>query len=162
MTPLWTHTLTSAQALSFKGRFSESLALCSKIMETHSANPEALMSVGTFLLQTGFLTNAHECFTKAGELLPKDPRPIVGLANHAREAGEHEESRRLHTILLQYFPENPVIRRNAFISIEYDPAVTDLDRLGKARAWGEWAMLKAGEKIPRPGMKHVPNALSIA
>jgi protein O-GlcNAc transferase len=43
-----------------------------------------------------------------------------------------------------------VIRRNALVSLEYDPEVSDAERLAQARAWGAWAIARAGGPRPRP------------
>lgn len=124
--------------------------MCRQIIEAHSSDPKILLSVGALLLDTGFLTNARHCFSKAAQLIPNDLRPVVNLANLARDAGDHAESRRLFTRLLQHFPDNPIIRRNALTSLEYDPDVSDQERMNQARTWGEWAMTKAGGAAPRP------------
>ena len=146
----WPNALTSAQVLFSKGKFSDGLSLCVQIMDAYSTEPDALLNVGTLLHQSGFLTNARLCFSRVRALIPKDSRAVACLANLAREAGEHEESRRLYAILLQHFPNNPVIRRNALLSYEYDPNVSDIGRLNHAREWGEWAITLTQGPIERP------------
>ena len=66
------------------------------------------------------------------------------MANLAREAGEHARSRNLYTLLLERLPDHPVIRRNALVSLEYDPDVSDTERFSQAKAWGDWAVVKTG------------------
>jgi len=110
----------------------------------------ASLSVGTLLLNFGYLTRARECFERVRVLVPNDLRPVVNLANVAREAGEHGESRRLYGALLERLPDHPVIRRNALVSLEYDPEVPDTERIAQARAWGNWAIGKAGGMWMRP------------
>ena len=89
-------------------------------------------------------------FERVRVLVPNDLRPVVNLANIAREAGEHGESRRLYGALLERLPDHPVIRRNALVSLEYDPEVPDTERIAQARAWGNWAIGKAGGMWMRP------------
>lgn len=134
------------------GRFPELLAVCQQLVETHGDNVDALLDVGALLLNFGFLTRARKCFERVRVLAPNDPRPVVNLANLARECGDHAESRRLYTALQGQIPDNPVIRRNALVSLEYDPQVLDAERLELANAWGEWAITKAGG-LPRPALR---------
>jgi len=96
-------------------------------------------------------------------LVPNDLRPVVNLANVAREAGEHGESRRLYGALLERLPDHPVIRRNALVSLEYDPEVPDTERIAQARAWGNWAIGKTARikgsdpYIPRHWLSPIKN-----
>ena len=112
-----------------------------------------LLDVGALLSGYGFLTDARTCYEKAQTLAPTDLRAQVNLANLARDAGEHAEARRLYTELLRQLPDHPVIRRNALISLEYDPEVPDAERLVQAKAWGDWAIARAGGVRPRPAMQ---------
>lgn len=129
------------------------LAVCKQIIATHDDNAEAMLDVGTLLLNFGFLTQAWECFQRGRTLMPKDLRFLVNLANLARETGDHAESHHLYTLLLKHLPDNPVIRRNALVGLEYDPRVTDVERLAQARAWGEWVQAKISGPLPRPSMQ---------
>lgn len=123
--------------------------MCEQIIEAHGEDVAALLDVGALLLNFGFLTRARECFERVRELEPDDLRPVVNLANLARDAGHHAESRRLYAALLERLPDHPVIRRNALVSLEYDPEVSDAARLEQAKAWGAWAMKRAGGMRPR-------------
>jgi protein O-GlcNAc transferase len=80
---------------------------------------------------------------------------MVNLANLAREAGDHAEARRLYNDLLRELPDNPMVRRNGLVSLEYDPDVTDEDRQTQAVAWGEWAIAKAGGPHSRPPLRPI-------
>jgi len=146
----WQKTLAEAQALAGRGQFKAFLATCLRAIDAWGDNPEMLLSVGSLLLQAGFLSAARQCFRQGCVLAPRDLRPVVNLANVAREAGDHAEARRLYGELLRHLPDHPVIRRNALISLEYDPAVSDATRLEQATAWGDWAVAKAGGPHPRP------------
>ncbi|MGV8899984.1 MAG: hypothetical protein ACOH2B_12180 [Burkholderiaceae bacterium] len=50
-------------------------------------------------------------------------------------------------------PDHPVIRRNTLVSLEYDPDVSDTERLTQAQAWGDWAIAKAGGIQQRPTLR---------
>ena len=135
------------------GRFPDMLAACQQIMHSHAQDPNVLLDVGTLLLNFGFLTKARLCFETARRRAPKDLRPLVNLANVAREAGDQAEARRLYAQLLGQLPDHPVVRRNALVSLEYDPAVSDAERRAQAVVWGDWAISKAGGVQPRPTLR---------
>ncbi len=80
---------------------------------------------------------------------------LVNLANLSRDFGDHPESRRLYASLQEQHPDNPVIRRNALVSLEYDSAATDEERFNLARAWGEWAVVRAGGAKVRPVLRPI-------
>ncbi|MCG2748659.1 MAG: hypothetical protein L6365_14135 [Desulfobulbaceae bacterium] len=104
------------------------------------------------LYNFGYQANAKQCFECVRTLSPKDLRPVVNLANLARDNGDHAESRRLYSELLSCLPDNLVIRRNVLVSLEYDPAVSDAERLSQATSWGQWAIGRAGGLLPRPSI----------
>jgi len=146
--------LLQARTHAESARFAHMLDACQQIVDmedrgdTSSAN--ALLDVGALLLNFGFLARASHCFERARALAPTDLRPLVNLANLARDAGNHAESRRLYSALQAAYPDHPVIRRNFLVSQEYDPTVTDAERLQDARAWDEWASARAGGERQRP------------
>jgi protein O-GlcNAc transferase len=145
--------LVLAQKLASQARFDDFLASCQQINDRCSDDPEALLSVGSLLLSFGFLSAARACFARVRGLAPNDLRSVVNLANLARESGVHDESRRLYAALLESLPEQAVIRRNALVSLEYDPDVADEERLAQATSWGDWATAKAGGSHPRPPLR---------
>jgi len=149
----WQTLLQKAQAHARSGRFPEMLAACQQILTLHGDQVAALLDVGALLLNSGFLARAHECFERARTLAPGDLRPLVNLANLARDAGDHAESQRLYAMLRKRLPDHPVIGRNSLVSLEYAPAVADSERLAQARAWGEWAMAQAGGMRVRPPLR---------
>jgi protein O-GlcNAc transferase len=111
------------------------------------------LSVGALLLAFGFLSAARRCFLRGCTLAPCDPRPLVNLANIARESGAHAETRRLYNELLHRLPDHEVIRRNALVSLEYDVDVSDDERRAQAVKWGEWATARAGGPRQRPPLQ---------
>lgn len=149
-TPAWQQKLQVAQSNALRGVFDSFLASCQQIVAEQGSNADAVLEVGSLLLSFGFLSAARKCFSHARALAPTDVRPLVNLANVAREAGGHAESRRLYAVLLEQLPDHPVIRRNALVSLEYDPAVADAARLMQAAAWGDWAMGRADAPVTRP------------
>lgn len=78
---------------------------------------------------------------------------MANLANVARDAGDHAQARQLYARLLAALPDHTVVRRNYLTGLEYDPAITDADRVAAARAWGQWAMARVGGRLPRPAVR---------
>ncbi len=140
--------LASAHAQS--GRFPEMLALCQQVVDAHAGEVDALLGVAALLQSFGYLSRARVCFELVRDLAPNDLRCTVNLANLAREAGDHAQAQQAYTALQVALPHHPVIRRNALTSQEYDPAVTDAQRLQQARDWGEWAITQAAGPRARP------------
>jgi len=117
------------------------LVACRQIVESHGDNVNALLDVGALLLDFGFLTRARECFERVRVLAPNDLRPVVNLANLARDAGNHAESRRLYSALQASQPNTrsfAAITRQSGIR----PAVSDSERLQDACGWGKWPLRK--------------------
>lgn len=140
-----THLLQAA-------RFDEFLSLCDTIFAAAPHDPEALLSVGALLFGQGFLSRARDCFDAGRRLVPHDHRFAINLANVDREAGDHAACRCRYTALQRLVPDDPILRRNALTSLEYDNAATDAERLAQAREWGRWAMARAGGMPDRPAL----------
>lgn len=147
--PAHASTLALARQHAEAGRFTPFLALC---RELRDASPEVSVQLdtGALLAAYGFLSDARLCYENSLSADPTDLRAKVNLANVARDAGQHGEARRLYAELLERLPNHPVIRRNALSSVEYDPAVSDPERVTQAKAWGSWAIQRAGGHRPRP------------
>jgi protein O-GlcNAc transferase len=135
------------------GRIPEMLAACRQILDEAGGRADTQLNVGALLSGFGFLSQARDCFQRARVLAPNDLSPVVNLANLARDAGDHAESRRIYAALLECLPDHPVIRRNLLASLEYDPAASDAERLAAARAWGDWATAQARGPRPRPPLR---------
>lgn len=132
------------------GRFCDFLSLCRQISESLPADPNVQLDTGALLSSFGFLDAARACYERVQAVDPAHQRVNVNLANLFRDAGEHGEVRRLYADLLRQLPDHPVIRRNILVSLEYDPDVSDAERLEQAKAWGEWAVTRAGGHRARP------------
>jgi len=145
--------LRQAQQFAQSGRFAEMRVACQQIIDSYVDDIDVLLDVGVLLSNFGFITAARECFARVSGLAPDDLRSLVNLANLARDAGNHAESRRLYADLQERLPDHPVIRRNALVSLEYDPVVSDVERLVQAKQWGDWAIAKAGGERPRPPLR---------
>lgn len=146
----WRTRLTQLGQLAQQGNFAEFSEKCRAYCRCYSEENNILLDIGALLLQTGFLSLARTCFERARELAPQDLRPVINLANAAREAGHHAEAKRLYARLVAQLPNLPLVQRNALVSQEYDPAVSDAERLARAKAWGAWAEAGAGGPHPRP------------
>lgn len=142
--------LAAGHQFAAAGRFAELLTLSEQLRTIYADDAATLIELANLLSAYGFLADARACLERTRALNSADLRPVVNLANLARDAGEHIEASRLYAQLLQALPNHPVIRRNALTSLEYDPEVTDAERLEYARAWGKWAIARASGALPRP------------
>jgi SAM-dependent methyltransferase len=149
----WTETVQTAGQHARSGQFNACLAVCRTITDTYGTIPDALLDVGALLSGFGFLAAARDCYERTLALAPADLRAKINLANLERDAGNHAEARRLYEELLLQQPDHPVLRRNLLTSLEYDPAVSDHERLAHARAWGQWAIGRAGGSVARPALR---------
>lgn len=145
--------LELARRFAQTGQFAGLLQVCADIAGAAASDANALLDAGALLSEFGFIGRARECFERASRLAPADLRPLANLANLARDAGSHGEARRLYATLLQHLPDHPVVRRNALVGMEYDPGVSDAERLAQATAWGNWAIARAGGQRTRPELK---------
>lgn len=150
---MWPSELAEVRALAARGDFDLCLTAGQQIAASHGDNPDALLSLGALLLDLGFLSAAKACFERIRALSPGDFRPLVNLANVAREAGDHAQARGIYDQLCRALPDHPVVRRNALVGYEYNPGATDSERLAQAQAWGAWAQALAGGPKPRPPIR---------
>lgn len=149
--------LHEARQHAAEGRFAQMLALCEPALLNPAADVAQWMDIGALLFSYGFLSQARRCFEQAQAAVPNDLRGTINLANLMRDAGRHTEASRLYAELLRQLPDHPVTRRNALVSLEYDPEVPDAERLMQARAWGTWAIARAGGTQPRPALLPLTN-----
>ncbi len=99
------------------------LVTCQQIIDTHCGNADALLDVGTLLLNFGFLTRARECFERVCELAPTDPRPLVNLANTLQAAARIDEAIAAYRKVLPLArpPLSHRIASNYLIALQYHP-----------------------------------------
>ena len=143
-------SLRTARGHANAGRFSDCLELCRQIRKGSPDDVDAQLDVGGLLADYGLLSEALACYQRAQSLAPADLRTCVNLANLARDAGEHAPARQLYAQLQEVLPDHPVVRRNALTTLEYAPEVADAERLAQAKAWGAWAIARAGGLRRRP------------
>lgn len=142
--------LQQAQQLAAKGLFEQFLMVCSDITTHASECTNTQQSLARLYAAYGFLQSARDCYQKAQALQPNGLGSVANLANIARDAGDHTEARRLYTFLLERLSNHPVVRRNYLIGLEYDPTVSDAERLQTARGWGRWAIGRVDGETRRP------------
>ena len=139
------------------GELSRFFGLCIEIADAFPTDLSAQLEVGSLLSSYGFLSSAQACYEKAHAIASDDMRATVNLANLLRDSGSHKASRDLYADLLCHLPNHPVIRRNTLIGLEYDPDVSDAERLVQAKAWGDWAIARAGGVRCRPAVLPLGN-----
>ncbi|MBK5968307.1 MULTISPECIES: O-linked N-acetylglucosamine transferase, SPINDLY family protein [Thiorhodovibrio] len=149
--------LQTARSQAAKANFSELLRLCQQLRCDPAVTPDQLLDVANLLNQFGFLSEAEDSCRQALALAPKDLRPWVTLANVERERDNHAASRTHYARLQSQLPDHPIIRRNLLVGQEYDPAISDTERFNAARAWGDWAIDRAGGARARPPLKPLKN-----
>lgn len=142
--------LNLARQYASAGRFAEMQALCRPLLSGTDVDLACLLDVGALLSGYGFISEARSCYACAQALVPGDLRAAINLANLLRDAGEHDDARRLYAKLLTQLSDHPAMRRNALTGLEYDPAVPNGERLAQAAAWGDWVTTSAGGLRPRP------------
>jgi protein O-GlcNAc transferase len=154
-TPPWQGLLTQAHAQAQAADFKSMQNTCASIAHNHGDDALALLDVGVVLLNFGFVSDATQCFERVTSLIPNDFRAKLNLANCARDRGDHARANGLYAELQAQLPDNPMVRRNVLISQQYNPAVSDAQRLSHARAWGEWATGQAGGARARPPCRRI-------
>ena len=143
--------LQQAQRHAQSGRFDEMLACLNELQVGGPApSVDTLLSVGALLASFGFLSGASQAYEEAIKRAPNDLRARINLANVLRDASRHEVARHIYDDLIRVLPDHPVIRRNALTGLEYDPGVSDAERLEQVKAWGQWAVKRVGGARPRP------------
>jgi SAM-dependent methyltransferase len=151
--------LIKARSLAAQGQFSLFIGLCEELLADASASPDPLAEVGVLYGEFGFASRAQRCYEQLLALRPGDLGTQANLATLLREMGEHAPSRCLYAQLQRHLPDHPVIRRNVLTGLEYDPLATDAERLNHARAWGQWAIARAGGPRPRPALRPLDHRL---
>lgn len=140
--------LSTAGSLAGKGQFSDMVDVCQRLVDAAPNDINTLASVGNLFLNTGHLSYAQQCFERILKFSSTDLSSLAGLAHIAQAQAQHHKARQLYERLEQLYPNNPVIKRNALLQLEYDPHATELERYQKAMAWGNW--VTQGKLPPRP------------
>jgi protein O-GlcNAc transferase len=132
--------------------------ICEHILREHSHDVNALLDVGALWMNFGFISQARDCFEQVLALSPNDFRASINMANCEKDKGEHHKANALYLALQWQHPNHPMVRRNLLISQQYNPQTSDAERLAHAKAWGHWAIDKAGGPRPRPPFDHAESA----
>jgi protein O-GlcNAc transferase len=125
------------------GRFSDFLISLDCEVSKNFTDVQTLFEIGLIYKNYGFLDHARQCFEQAMALEPDDIRSSICLAVVVFQMGRHATAAKAYRELLKRLPDDPVVRRNALTSVEYDPAVSDEERFAQAMAWGKWAKFRA-------------------
>lgn len=130
--------LAIAGRLAARGKMHEMLYVLEELFVKNSNEKDLANRIGNQLLGIGHLSKAAEYFEQTLKLDAANIIAQTGLAQVAHDAGRHDEARQRYEALLKQYPDNPVIQRNALLSAEYDPNLTDKERFKNALAWGTW------------------------
>lgn len=149
----WRGALRIAQGHAQAARFDAFLHAAQQVIDLRSRDTEALLAVASLLSSFGYVGPARQCCERAFAIDPDNPRATAIAANLARDCAAHAKSRRLYAALVERFPTERAIRHNALMSLEYDPAATDSERLASAQEWGAWLTAAAGGPHPRPRIR---------
>jgi protein O-GlcNAc transferase len=142
-TSVHSERLAGIVELAAKGQFDEFLCRCCELADSMLFDSALQIDVGVLLASYGFLSAAQACFERAEQLSPSDWRAPFNRAALAHMAGDHGREFLIYSNLTQQLPHHPVVRRNLLTSLEYDPGISDDQRLAHARSWGEWAIARA-------------------
>lgn len=131
-------------------RFKDMQSVCRTLLAAPDALLADVLAVGHLYYQFGFFMEASACFERAQATAPKELSHQINLAAVLRDMGQHHQAGFIYDQLLQQLPDHAVVQRNALISLEYDPDVSDAVRLARAKAWGQWAIARVGGIHSRP------------
>ncbi len=149
--------LQQAQQHAQSGRFDEMRASLWQLSSDSLMGIDTLLSKGALLASFGFLSDASQAYEEAMKRAPDDMRAKINFANVLRDACHHQEARQIYAELVRVLPNHPIVRRNALTSIEYDPSISDREGLEHVKSWGQWAVERVGEAMPRPPMHALDN-----
>ena len=127
-------------------------ALTASLIKNATLNSKELIAIGALLIGHGDINAATQCFKRILEFDDQNYDARFGLANCLYALGNHRESIKIQSQLLRDFPNSLSLRRNYLLSMEYDSASNDDDRLNNAIEWGQWITELVGH-IARPKLK---------
>ena len=146
------HFFLSAAQHAQQGKFAEMLSFIEQAQAAEQS-ADLLLKAGNLCLEYGFVTKASDYFDQRLKLVPGDLAARAGLAKVATEVGDHVKASAIYDDLVARFADHEVLRRNALVALQYNPAVTDQYRYDQALAWGQWAIVRAGGFKSRPAMR---------
>lgn len=146
----WQSELAQAYSKAQDNDFPRFKAACAQIATEYGDNVSALLDVGALLLNFGFVSDATKCFERCDELSPSDLRAKINLANCARDISKHTLANVMYLALQEQHPNNATVRRNVLVTQQYNPEISDEERLNLAKSWGQWAIAMAGGQRTRP------------
>lgn len=131
--------IAEARRCAGNGQFDQLVLVCESVRQKASTRDhDTFNQLGVILLQAGLLDRAASLFE---HILGDQPDHLAGqvhLAQILHERGEHRTAKDLYDLLLSRHPDQPIIRRNALVTQEYDPSTTAQERLERALEWGRW------------------------
>jgi len=150
LTSPWQSELAKAYSKAQDNDFPGFKAACAQIATEYGDNLYALLDVGALLLNFGCVSDASKCFERCDELSPSDLRAKINLANCARDISKHTLANVMYLALQELHPNNATVRRNVLVTQQYNPEISDEERLNLAKSWGQWAIAMAGGQRTRP------------
>lgn len=151
------HPLHMARLHAQAGRFAQMRQACQCALDGPHLDMRLLLDIASLLWGYGFLSDARICYEQAQRHAPNDLHASIHYAGLACDMGYPGQASRLYAALLERLPHHPMVRRNLLTSLEYDPDASDAQRLDQARAWGQWAIARAGGPRPRPALEPLHN-----
>lgn len=143
-------SLKKAKQLAADGKFEELLNLSVKLIDENGVDLETNLSVGTLLGQCGLISQAKSCFKANITANHDDFRALANLASLHLDEGKFNLASDAFKKLIKQYPNDPMIRRNYLMSLEYSSIASDRDRLNLALEWGSWSTSRAGGSRERP------------
>jgi protein O-GlcNAc transferase len=138
------NSIAKIYSLANKANWEGMLQACAEFEQ--SASDDQLPELADALLAFGFVSEASRLCTKAPSF-----RASAILARIATDCADHGHARRLYDDLIRQYPNSGPLRSNALVSLEYESGA--VDRLAQAKAWGKWAVARAGGVLARPAVK---------
>lgn len=142
--------LSKAREQAWAGHHAEMVQTCQTCVNTAQGQTPIIQEVGRLLLQFGSLENARKCFDLIKRKDPTDLTARLHLANIKFESGDIQGFRSDIQALLETHPEHPVLQRNYLMGLEYDPEISQTERLHAAKFWGEALSSFAPPSRPTP------------
>lgn len=95
------HLALQAQTLMDKGKWADAIDLNQRSIATDPSLGAVWLNLGVCLMETQDNQRAAQCFQKAAELSPLDPKPFENLALLHMKLGWHEDALRIYEMSLE-------------------------------------------------------------